>query len=190
MLRDAGWTDADGNATFVSVGSQSTGPPDLAPALRNHEGHPGWTTQEVANISATWLPFQPDYILVHLGTNDVHQNHTLNQMLEDMSALLALIKAGAPGATTIVGSIINRGPGAGVEAVIPYNRALPGLVTAAAAGGQKVLFADVNARSGWCTQGNTTLAIFPCTGVHPTSGGYAGMAMAWFEVLAPLLPLP
>ena len=67
--------------------------------------------------------------------------------------------------------------------------ALPGLVAAAAAGGQKVHFADVNARSGWCKQ-NTTQGGFPCTGVHPTSGGYAGMAMAWFEVLAPLLPLP
>ena len=119
------------------------------------------------------------------GTNDVGQGHTLPQMLADMNTLLATIKAGNPGATTIVGSIINMGANDTNPVLVGYNAALPGLVKAAAAS-QRVLFADVNRRSNWCWGP----AGWPCTGVHPTTGGYAGMAMAWFELLAPLMPLP
>jgi lysophospholipase L1-like esterase len=126
-----------------------------------------------------------DFILVHLGTNDVGQGHTLPQMLSDMTTLLATIKAGNPGATTIVGSIINMGANDTNAVLTGFNAALPGLVKAAAVS-QKVLFADVNRRSNWCWGP----AGWPCTGVHPTTGGYAGMAMAWFEVLGPLMPLP
>lgn len=109
-------------------------------------------------------------------------------MLADMAALLAVIKAGNPSATTIVGSIINMSYNDTRACVVDYNAGLPALVAAAKAGGQSALFADVNRRSGWCD--SPASSGFPCTGVHPTSGGYMGMALAYFEVLAPLIPRP
>jgi hypothetical protein len=109
-------------------------------------------------------------------------------MLSDMASLLATIKAGNPGATTIVGSIINMSYNDTRSCVVDYNAGLPGVVATAKAGGQSVLFADVNRRSGWCD--SPASSAWPCTGVHPTSGGYMGMALAYFEVLAPLVPKP
>ena len=187
MLRDTGFSDAAGNASFVFVGTQSSGPSDIAAEYKAHEGHPGWTIPQINGIAAKWVPLAPTFILVHLGTNDVGQGHNLSTMLADMTALLATIQAGVPGATTLVASIINMRSNDTNAVLVAYNAALPGLVAAAAAGGQKALFVDVNRRSGWC---NGPTATFPCTGVHPTTGGYAGMAMAFFEVLGPLMPLP
>jgi len=184
MLRDTGFADSKGDATFTMVGTQSSGPTDIPAAQRSHEGHPGWTIPEINGISKNWLPLNATFILVHLGTNDVGQGHTLAQMITDMTTLLQTIKMGNPDATTIVGSIINMRANDTRAIFVGYNAALPGIVDAAAKGGQKVHFADVNRRSNWCVD---TPASFPCTGVHPTTGGYAGMANAWFEVLADLM---
>ena len=44
MLRDTGWSDANGTALFQFVGSGGVaGPSDIPMAQRAHEGHPGWT---------------------------------------------------------------------------------------------------------------------------------------------------
>lgn len=184
MLRDTGFANASGDATFQMVGSQTSGPIDIPISQRAHEGHPGWTIPQINGIASTWLPFKADVILVHLGTNDVGQGHTVSQMVADMTTLLNTIKTGNPDAMTIVGSIINMRANDTNVVLTSYNQQLPGVVQTAARGGQRVLFADVNVRSGWCVR---TPEGWPCTGVHPTTGGYAGMAMAWFEVLAPLL---
>ena len=134
------------------------------------------------------LPLSPPApTQVHLGTNDIGQGHNLSTMLADMTTLLTTIKTGVPGATTLIASIINFRSNDTNPVLLEYNAALPGVVAAAAASGQQVHFADVNRRSNWCT--GPTIG-FPCTGVHPTTAGYAGMAMAFFEVLAPLMPLP
>jgi len=72
--------------------------------------------------------------------------------------------------------------------LINFNAALPGFVSNVTnQTGMKIYFADLNKRSNWCVAERSG---FPCTGVHPTAAGYAGLAMAFFEVLAPLLPLP
>jgi lysophospholipase L1-like esterase len=157
---------------------------DVPSAWKAHEGHPGWTIPEVLAINQTWLATAPDFILVHLGTNDHFENHNTSQMLSDMSSLLATIKSGAPNATTFVASIINLGFNSSASA---FNAALPALVAAAAASGQRVHFADIANWSGWCKQ---AVPGFPCTGVHPHGGGYAAMAAAWFQALAPVLPKP
>lgn len=184
MLRDTGFADASGAATFQMVGTQASGPVDIPAAQHAHEGHPGWTIPQIIGIAKNWLPLNANFILVHLGTNDVGQGHTLNQMTADMASLLSVIHNGNPNATTIVGSIINMRANDTNPVLVGFNAQLPAIVRNAAAGGQRVHFANVNQRSGWCVG---TPNSFPCTGVHPTTGGYAGMANAWFEVLAPLL---
>lgn len=187
-LKDTGFVDASGNASFVMVGTQSAGPPDVPAEQRMHEGHPGWTIPQIINIQKNWIPLNASFILAHIGTNDCGQGHPVAQMLSDMASLLAVIKTGNPSATTIVGSIINMSYNDTRACVVAYNAGLPGVVATAKAAGQSVLFADVNRRSGWCD--SPASPNWPCTGVHPTSGGYMGMALAWWEVLAPLMPLP
>ena len=66
-LRDTGFADASGNASFVMVGTQASGPSDVPAEQRAHEGHPGWTIPNIIGISKNWLPLNADFILVHLG---------------------------------------------------------------------------------------------------------------------------
>jgi hypothetical protein len=46
-LRDTGFIDADGNASFVMVGTQYNGPIDIPEEQTANEGHPGWTIPQV-----------------------------------------------------------------------------------------------------------------------------------------------
>jgi hypothetical protein len=120
-----------------------------------------------------------------LGTNDILMGHQVGTLLANLQSLLDIIKAGLPNTTTtIVGSIINRNANDSYPVLTGYNAALPSFV--ANQTGMRAYFADVNRRSNWCVDAR---AGFPCTGLHPTTAGYGGMAMAWFEVLAPLLPI-
>ncbi len=61
------------NVNFV--GTQS-GVADGTPANtnfdQNHEGHPGWMTQDALdNIDAIAATTQPDIVLIDLGSNDI-----------------------------------------------------------------------------------------------------------------------
>lgn len=159
-LRDTGFKDASGNATFQMVGNQNSGPSDIPVSQRSHEGHPGWTVPQIIGIQQKWMPLSPDFILIHLATNDCGQGHPAEEILANMTTLLANIKVGLPSATTIVASVINFGANFTPPGCTGYNAGLPALVAAAAQGGQKVVFNDMNRLSGWC---QTTQAGFPCT---------------------------
>ncbi|MER5786499.1 GDSL-type esterase/lipase family protein [Streptomyces mobaraensis] len=66
------WDRLDGHAgTLDFVGSERSGRvPDP-----DHEGHPGWTTEGLLSHIGTWLPAAaPNVVLVHIGTNDLHEN--------------------------------------------------------------------------------------------------------------------
>ena len=168
MLRDTGFSDSTGNATFTMVGTQRNGPSDIPSAQTSNEGHPGWTIPEINAISEKWVPLESDFILVHLGTNDCGQGHNTSAMLADMVTLLATIKAGNPTATSLIASVINFGWNSMPAACMGFNAALPALIATAAGSGQKVMYVDMNNRSNWC---NGPKEGWPCTGVHPTTGG-------------------
>ena len=173
----------------------------MPPLQLRHCGISGIGIAGVIGNAATWGAVPADFVLVHLGVNDV-ERVPLPNMVANMTTLLGLIRAHQPNATTILASIVNPhyndiapplppNSTIGPLQVGPFNAALPGIVAAASARGQRVVFADVNRRSNWCRgDAGEGAAPFPCTGVHPTVAGYAGMALAFFEVLAQLLPLP
>ena len=209
MLRDTGFTlpagvanASLGNASFQFVGcGPSNGPIDVPPLQLAHCGVSGIGLAGVIHNAPTWGPVGADFVLLHLGVNDV-ERVPLPVMVSNLTTLLTLIRVYQPNATTVLASIVNPhyndiapplppNSTIGPLEVGAYNAALPGVVAAAVARGQRVVFADVNKRSNWCRgDAGEDAPPFPCTGVHPTVAGYAGMAMAFFEVLAPLLPLP
>lgn len=172
-----------GNESFVFVGPQLSGPDWLAVEQRNHSGYPGYTIAQVADIAPTWLPYQPDVILVHLGTNDVHLNHSVAQMLSDMDRLLNLTvtalenrRAGTgPGAGNgtaavqiFVATIISRGLPVYVKNLTAYNAALPALVSSYSANGHNVSLVDMNARSGICAVVPSAARLQPRSSRHAT----------------------
>jgi hypothetical protein len=54
-LRDTGFVDADGNASFVMVGTQFNGPVDIPLEQTANEGHPGWTIPQASHSNAEAL---------------------------------------------------------------------------------------------------------------------------------------
>ena len=96
---------AGSNISFV--GSLRNGPAWAPPAATAHEGHPGWTTSQIIQILPTWVAYRPDVIVVHLGTNDVGQNHSLPRMLTDMTWLLGNISSALPAARVFLCTIID-----------------------------------------------------------------------------------
>lgn len=61
----------DANYTFDFVGSQTSGEAIQPPFDPHNEGHPGWTSHDIAERIHTYMNTSyPDTILLHIGTND------------------------------------------------------------------------------------------------------------------------
>ena len=72
--------DAD-SCRYTMTGTEF-GPPSGAPGAgdfdRDHEGHGGFRTDQILAALPAWLPGNtPDWVLLHLGTNDVLQGTSL-----------------------------------------------------------------------------------------------------------------
>jgi lysophospholipase L1-like esterase len=161
------------------VGS-TTDNPNGALSDSDHEGHSGFRLDNIdANLSSYFaVAGSPDYILLHLGTNDFGQGADLATAQARMFQLVTDIFAQKPGTTLIVSSLLNRTDGA--ELNIPaFNASLPDLVAHFAALGDHIFFLDMNAAL------NTTTDL--ADGLHPNQVGYDKMADAWFGALDPLI---
>ena len=95
---------------------------------QHHEGHPGWTIEQVASISAGWIKLQPDVITMHLGTNDCRKPAAA--AIVALKALLKTIGAALPKAKVFVASIL-RMPASHAAFVTGLNAAIPAMASAA-----------------------------------------------------------
>jgi lysophospholipase L1-like esterase len=173
--------------TIDYVGSQSD--PYTVVADRDHEGHPGFTIGNIAASTDGWMQaYQPDYVLLMIGTNDVAWwcAESAGQVADLNAALIDQILADLPGAWVVVASIppetssiiqpndVDRAQLAG-----DYNTALQQRVQARVLAGKKVRFADVSAVL-------TVSDLYD--GIHPTQAAADKVAQVWFDALAPILP--
>ncbi len=148
------------------VGSQKGG--KFTASDSDNEGHPGWTIAQIQNGIDTddWLEtYQPDLILLHIGTNDIRRGDA-DSAPGRLSALLDDILRRLPQTHIIVAQIIpfRRGPGQGHQA---YNTAIPGI---AASKGPRVSIVDMQ---------NVLSRNDYADGIHPNAEGYDKMARAW-----------
>jgi lysophospholipase L1-like esterase len=158
----------------VFVGSLSNGPPELG--SQNHEGHNGWRIDQIASQIDGWLDtYQPDLILLHIGTNDILQDHSRDTMVDRLSALIDQITDDLPGSILTVAMITPLDDPVRNEWVVEYNQLIPDLVAQKAAEGRFVILVDMY-------DAGVTLA----DGVHPTRDGYDAMAEVWFEAILSL----
>ena len=133
-----------------------------------NEGQPGWTIAQLKNgiDSNGWLEtYQPDIILLHIGTNDIRQGNA-TAAASNLSDLLDDILTRLPQTHVIVAQIIpfRRGPD---NAHQSYNAAIPGTV---ASKGPRVSMVDMQ---------NILSKSDYADGLHPNAGGYDKMARAW-----------
>ena len=159
------------------VGSQQTGI-GVIPDPDN-EGHGGWKIMNIKDAidSEGWLEiYQPDIILLHIGTNDINRGYAASAP-ENLSALLDDILLRLPEARIIVAQIIPYSSGP-LEEHTAYNAAIPGII---ASKGPRVSVVDM--------QNILSQDDFADT-YHPNAGGYDKMARAWQAAILTLESLP
>ncbi|WP_219415051.1 SGNH/GDSL hydrolase family protein [Pseudonocardia nigra] len=164
--------DDDGYAIDF-VGSQSDGPESLPD--RDHEGHSGWRIDEIETEAADWVAdHDPDIVLLHIGTNDMIQGASADEMEARLDRLLETLFEAGPQLTVVAAAVIPlHEPD---QRLREYNAAVAGLVEAHRAEGRDAVFADM-ASGG--IEGRDDIP----DGVHPGPQGYAKMAEVWYPLV-------
>jgi lysophospholipase L1-like esterase len=158
---------------FDFVGSQKSGEAALPDA--DNEGHPGWRISNIQEAidSEGWLEtFQPDIILLHIGSNDLRYGNSAYAP-DNLSALLDDILARLPETQVVVAQIIRTRWGSDAKHRF-YNDAIPDL---AASKGSRISVIDM--RNVLSQNDFTTL-------YHPSPKGYDKMAHAWESAILAL----
>ena len=195
--------DQDFGGKVQFLGSQSNGPANLPD--KHNEGHSGYRIDQIDGdlkglVSASpagdtdngghWLDggngtgrdaINPQYVLLHIGTNDATQGASAALMDTRLTTLLTDLKTDLPSSQVIVASLIPRTDSSADEAIEEqYNAAMPTIV---AAMGGNFHFLDMHD----VINPSTDLA----DGIHPNIGGYNKMADAWYaEIQAISTPEP
>jgi len=172
--------ESDG-VSFDFVGSQKSGEESLADP--DNEGHSGWRIANIREAIDTegWLEtYQPDLILLHIGTNDLLEtgpNHeryeNLANITNTLSALLDDILTRLPNTHIIVAQIIRTRWGSDSNHV-SYNAAIPGIVASKGNRVSLVDMQDILYKSDFVTL------------YHPNPKGYDKMAHAWESAILKL----
>ncbi|BCJ47864.1 lipase [Actinoplanes ianthinogenes] len=165
------WQRLAGNGTLTDfVGSGSNGPAGLGD--HDHEGHSGWRIDQLdANIVGWIRQADPRTVLLHIGTNDIGQNHDVANAPARLSALIDKIRANAPQVQLFVAQITPTANAANEQKTQTFNAALPGIV---AQKGPLTHLVDMHSAL-------TTADL--ADGLHPNAGGYDKMAARWFAAL-------
>ena len=161
------------------VGSKSNGPSILGD--KHHEGHPGWTINQITTLVDNGLLFtyQPDVVLLMIGTNDILRNDNISTLKTELSQLIDKITTDLPNANLVVSSIAPLEPsikGTGRANVVKaYNEVIPQLVKEKVAQGQQITYANAG--------GSLSLDDLVADGIHPNAAGYDKLGNAWYKNL-------
>ncbi|GAB3863278.1 GDSL-type esterase/lipase family protein [Dactylosporangium cerinum] len=153
------------------VGSQRSGSlPDT-----DNEGHSGWRIDQIAANIDGWLgTYQPDVVLLHIGTNDMNQNYQVGTAPQRLGGLIDQILAARPTATVLVAKIVPALDATIQARINAFNAAVPGIVGSR---GTRAKLVDLSTLA--ATDLNDTL--------HPNDSGYAKMAVRWYTALETVL---
>lgn len=165
------WQDlVSGGYRVDFVGSLHNGPATLGD--HDHEGHSGWTINQIDTYIAGWLTAaKPRTVLLHIGTNDLLRGN-LSSAPSWLSMLIDHIASVAPNAEIFVATLI---PIASDDSDVRYfNSIVPEIVQSKVSAGEHVHMVDMHA----------VVSIADLAdGVHPNATGYQKMADAWYRAL-------
>jgi acyl-CoA thioesterase I len=176
MLKSAGY-----NVDFV--GSQHTnyqGAPPNPDFDVDNEGHWGWRVDEVLAQLDGWVKVaQPDIVLVHLGTNNIAQFRDMKSTVNDLDALIKVLRRNNPRVKIVMAEII---PLWGKEKLCQELNAQILLLSQRLSTAQSPIRV-VDQFTGFQPEPNKDTF----DGAHPNESGEKKMATRWFEKLNPLL---
>ncbi|PIG90435.1 hypothetical protein CSQ79_26670 [Gloeocapsopsis sp. IPPAS B-1203] len=167
------------NLSVDFVGSQFNGPPSLGD--KNHEGRGGWTIDQIAGLVDRGIikTYQPQIVLLMIGTNDVLRSNSLNTIAGDLSSLIDRISNESSSTRIFVSSIAPIDPAAKGTTLSNlaknFNALLPDLVRDKVAQGKKVTYINAG--------GSLNFNDLVSDGFHPNVTGYNKIGNAWYDTL-------
>ncbi|KAK7726624.1 hypothetical protein SLS63_007593 [Diaporthe eres] len=171
QLRKDGWR-------VNMVGSKSEG----TMADNSVEAVPGYTVDQIHDISHLSTPFKPNIVLINAGVNDCENGIDIPNIGARLGSLLDSLFTEIPGTTLIVSTLI---PGTDPD-VERYraeaNRQYRALISDRRSRGQKVVLAEMDGVAGYFdTRVGSSGDYFDET--HPNDKGYLKMAAIWRKAL-------
>jgi lysophospholipase L1-like esterase len=164
------------------TGSQKDGPPTVSGVTfpKNHEGHSGWTIDQIAGLvpDPAMKADIPHIVLLMAGTNDVYASSGQDKMQDRLSTLIDKVTAAAPNALLVVATLTPLSNASWNTTANTYDAKIPGVVQTKASNGKHVVMVDMSKMP------TSQLS----DGVHPNDAGYAYMADIWYAAIKDLLP--
>jgi lysophospholipase L1-like esterase len=162
-----------------SLRDNHLGPPPNPDFDLDHEGHWGWTADEVlAEIPGWAAAHRPDVVLLQLGTNDVLRGQSLPETLDELAGIVDALRVANP-AVSVLLARLTPFDGPENDRIARFNDLVPGLVARLDAPASRVLEVD------------QFTAIDPVAdtvdGLHPNTAGEARIAERWLQALRPVL---
>ncbi|NEO35074.1 MAG: carbohydrate-binding protein [Moorea sp. SIOASIH] len=164
------------------VGPRSTGPDGFD---KDNAGFGGWRIRDIANNVNGWLnTYQPDMVLLMIGTNDILKGDDISNAPLRLSNLIDQITNQLPNTELLVSSIPPLGTNpeqpdsdfiptpAQQQQGIDFNLSIPDIVSDKVEEDKNVTFVDVYS------------ALVPSDlpdGVHPNVEGYGKVADVWYN---------
>lgn len=175
------------------AGSSTNGPPmvDGVPFPQNHEGHSGYTIEDAPQVGRsgilplvdTVLGFEPDIILLKIGTNDLDNDVDVENAPQRLGSLLDDIFSKDDHVLVVVAQIIPSRDARLNELVATYNDAVAAQVDTRREAGKHVLLADME--SAFLADPNYRTSLL-ADGLHPNESGYALLGQTWYGVVGEL----
>jgi lysophospholipase L1-like esterase len=205
----------DAEVDFEFVGSHDVNKDGVNPAVKGteykgkiytnrNEGHWGWRADEILNGRpgqqrlGQWVKnHTPDIVLMHLGTNDMFQNQSVDETIGELREVVLQIRAENPDVVIFMAQLIPADEGVGHartnQNINNLNARIPALVEELTTLRSPVILVDQNTGfdATWNPnsiegQGDTY------DGLHPNFIGEQKMAQRWFEAIMNevITPLP
>jgi lysophospholipase L1-like esterase len=156
----------------------------------DHQGHPGFRTDELIAGLPTWLPAGPDTILLMAGTNDILQNVAVATAAANLDNLILQIAAASPECRIYVATIIPiaqdwRGQSAAVLNANAdlFNMEVRTIVQQHASQNRKVTLVDMSQLITLTDEDPLKNFYQPGDGIHPGQAGYDQLGLLWFNAI-------
>lgn len=145
----------------------------------DHHGHGGWRTYEILPEIRQWtLDCKPDIILLHVGTNDLVDERTVESTRDNISAIIDQIRLANPAMKILLAQLIPSSWSVRLNNDISsLNALLPTLVAEKNTNASPVAVVDQN--TGFNIEAGGDLY----DQLHPNASGEEKMAERWYQSL-------
>jgi lysophospholipase L1-like esterase len=140
----------------------------------DHEGHWGWRADQIVAGLPGWLAgYTPDVALIHLGTNDLVQDNTIESTISEIEAIIDILRDDNPVITVFLAQIIPIAASFDLDdSIDALNIEIAEFANRKDHVYSRVIAVDHN--SGFSLS-------YLSDGVHPNQVGEEFMAQRWFE---------